>query len=97
MRVISSNGALFSALLGSIFSATPAHAGVDNPTPANFLRRPYCNAVVIGDYVYIDGGEMSQLENGKNNGEHPSYAGMFFILLSPITFLGGAVTPFQYC
>ncbi|KAK9414399.1 putative Kelch repeat-containing protein [Seiridium unicorne] len=51
----------------------PVCAGVDNPTPANFLRRPYANAVVLGDYVYIDGGEMSQLEDGEYDGNHPSY------------------------
>lgn len=64
------------ALLAFLW-ASPALAGVDNPTPANFLRRPYANAVVLGDYVYIDGGELAQLEDGAYNGDHPSYAGMY--------------------
>lgn len=64
---------LAGALLALLW-ASPALAGVDNPTPANFLRRPYANAVVLGDYVYIDGGELAQLEDGEYNGDHPSYA-----------------------
>ena len=67
---------LAGALLAFLW-ASPALAGVDNPTPANFLRRPYANAVVLGDYVYIDGGELAQLEDGEYNGDHPSYAGMY--------------------
>ncbi|ETS80298.1 hypothetical protein PFICI_07827 [Pestalotiopsis fici W106-1] len=64
---------MLTALLFSFLWASPALAGVDNPTPANFLRRPYANAVVLGDYVYIDGGELAQLEDGEYNGDHPSY------------------------
>ena len=39
----------------------------------------YLQAVVIGDYVYIDGGEVSQLYNGKNGTDplHASWAGVF--------------------
>jgi hypothetical protein len=78
MRFPPSSSALPGTLSASLLLllATSASAGVDNPTPNNFLRRPYANAVVLGDYVYIDGGELSQLENGTYNGDHPSYAGM---------------------
>ncbi|KAF7534953.1 hypothetical protein G7054_g5791 [Neopestalotiopsis clavispora] len=65
---------MLTALLCSFLWASPALAGVDNPMPANFLRRPFANAVVLGDYVYIDGGELAQLEDGNYNGDHPSYA-----------------------
>lgn len=78
MRVLWSNSASIGAWHVAVFAllVTTVFAGVDNPTPANFLRRPYANAVVIGDYVYIDGGELSQLEDGAYNGDHASYAGM---------------------
>ena len=35
---------------------------------------------MIGDYLYVDGGEVSQLYNGKNYSDplHPSFAGADF-------------------
>ncbi|KAK4032433.1 hypothetical protein C8A01DRAFT_20491 [Parachaetomium inaequale] len=37
----------------------------DAPTPANFVRRSSMRATVLGNHVYIDGGEISQLVDGK--------------------------------
>ncbi len=37
----------------------------DVPSRANFLRRVWAEATVIGNYVYIDGGELNQLVDGK--------------------------------
>ncbi|KAK0381984.1 kelch repeat protein [Colletotrichum limetticola] len=47
----------------------------DAPSPSDFLRRAFPSAIVIGGYVYIDGGEVSQLYNGKNGttANHPSW------------------------
>ena len=48
----------------------------DVPTKENFVRRATAKATVMGSYVYIDGGEISQLEDGEirdrttNQGEH---------------------------
>ncbi|SPO03327.1 uncharacterized protein DNG_06009 [Cephalotrichum gorgonifer] len=42
---------------------------VDSPDPDNFVRRSGARATVLGDYVFIDGGEMTQLVNGKNLAE----------------------------
>ena len=33
----------------------------------NFLRWSYAKAAVLGNYVYVDGGKISQLENGRTN------------------------------
>jgi hypothetical protein len=38
---------------------------LDAPTPANFVRRASMRAAVLGNHVYIDGGEISQLVDGK--------------------------------
>ncbi|KAK1834497.1 kelch repeat-containing protein [Podospora conica] len=47
----------------------------DAPSTSDFLRRPMAVAIVIGDYLYIDGGEVAQLYNGQNStGGLPSYA-----------------------
>jgi hypothetical protein len=40
----------------------------DVPTPDNFLRRSWATATVLGDYVYIDGGEISQIVDGESRG-----------------------------
>ncbi|KAK5659364.1 hypothetical protein OQA88_1457 [Cercophora sp. LCS_1] len=39
----------------------------DTPSVANFVRRATLRATVLGNYVYFDGGEISQLENDKFN------------------------------
>ncbi|KAK3985742.1 kelch repeat-containing protein [Cladorrhinum sp. PSN332] len=49
-------------LLGYVSSV---NALSDNPTPENFIRRALHQATVLGNYVYIDGGEISQYENNK--------------------------------
>lgn len=40
----------------------------DAPTPENFLRRAGAKAVILGDYVYIHGGELNQLVDGEASG-----------------------------
>jgi hypothetical protein len=37
----------------------------DVPSPENFLRRVLAQGTVLGNYVYIDGGELNQLVDGK--------------------------------
>ncbi|KAF1987247.1 hypothetical protein K402DRAFT_55465 [Aulographum hederae CBS 113979] len=37
----------------------------DNPTAANFLRRAFHGARVLGNFLFIDGGQFSQLINGE--------------------------------
>ncbi|KAK4452121.1 kelch repeat-containing protein [Podospora aff. communis PSN243] len=47
----------------------------DAPPTPDFLRRSFPAVIVLGDYVYIDGGEVSQLFDGKNgSAQQPSYA-----------------------
>ncbi|KAK4125179.1 hypothetical protein N657DRAFT_570082 [Parathielavia appendiculata] len=41
----------------------------DAPSRENFYRRGQVSATVIGNYVYIDGGEISQILDGKPPGE----------------------------
>jgi hypothetical protein len=48
--------------------ALGADALPDVPSRDNFLRRVWAEATVIGNYVYIDGGELNQLVNGKSVG-----------------------------
>jgi hypothetical protein len=38
----------------------------DVPSRENFLRRVWAEATVLGNYVYIDGGELNQLVDGKS-------------------------------
>ncbi|KAI1410830.1 hypothetical protein F5Y13DRAFT_166908 [Hypoxylon sp. FL1857] len=53
--------------------------GVDNPGPDNFIRHRYPSVVVFGDYLYIDGGVLSQRSNGTDSNStqsdqiYPSY------------------------
>lgn len=61
--------------LGLLFLAAGANAAVDNPTPENFLRRFFHAAVRVGDYVYIDGGFVSQLEDGATDDYSLWYTG----------------------
>ncbi|KAK0723587.1 hypothetical protein B0T26DRAFT_643998 [Lasiosphaeria miniovina] len=37
----------------------------DSPAPADLLRRWNCRATVLGNYLYIDGGELGELVDGK--------------------------------
>ncbi|KAK0712860.1 hypothetical protein B0T26DRAFT_346521 [Lasiosphaeria miniovina] len=52
-------------VLGLAFWAAIAAALPDVPSVANFMRKATANAVVLGDFVYVDGGEMSQKVDGK--------------------------------
>ncbi|AEO64937.1 uncharacterized protein THITE_2127199 [Thermothielavioides terrestris NRRL 8126] len=61
MRSEGSPWGLLVALLGSV-----AAAGLsDVPSPENYLRKATASATLIGNYVYIDGGEIAQLVDGK--------------------------------
>ncbi|KAK7910925.1 kelch repeat protein [Apiospora marii] len=64
---------LLLASRGSSLANTLFERGVDNPTSENFLRRFYMTLAVLGDYVYIDGGEVSQLVDGVADEGHHSY------------------------
>ncbi|KAK3313218.1 hypothetical protein B0H66DRAFT_569792 [Apodospora peruviana] len=46
----------------------------DAPPTDDFLRHVWPTVIVIGDYLYIDGGEVSQLYDGNNGMGAPSYA-----------------------
>ncbi|KAI1495891.1 hypothetical protein F5X99DRAFT_425530 [Biscogniauxia marginata] len=51
--------------LGSLICAKSlSNRGIDNPGPDDFIRRSCHSVTVIGDYVYIDGGEVSARING---------------------------------
>ncbi|KAK3312100.1 hypothetical protein B0H66DRAFT_394322 [Apodospora peruviana] len=52
-------------LLGLVLGPATAASRVDNPSPSSFLRRAYAQVTVLGDYVYITGGEVCQLVDGK--------------------------------
>ncbi|KAK3949584.1 hypothetical protein QBC32DRAFT_378245 [Pseudoneurospora amorphoporcata] len=56
-------------VLGVLLSTiTPAHAELlDSPAPENFLRRIQVRAAVVGNHVYIDGGELSQLDSATKS------------------------------
>ena len=52
-----------------------AARGLDVPDPSQFLRHPFPAVAVLGDYVYIDGGELSQLVDGQMPQGQPSFPG----------------------
>ncbi|KAF3811302.1 hypothetical protein GCG54_00001618 [Colletotrichum gloeosporioides] len=45
----------------SLFRGPGLIARQDTPSASNFLRRSFSSAAVLGDYVYIDGGRISQI------------------------------------
>ncbi|KAK4185763.1 hypothetical protein QBC35DRAFT_555763 [Podospora australis] len=47
-------------------AATASGIPSDVPNPAKFLRRAYARATVLGKYVYIEGGEVSQVGDDGN-------------------------------
>ncbi|KAH9887747.1 hypothetical protein F4778DRAFT_755913 [Xylariomycetidae sp. FL2044] len=59
---------LLAAALGNLGSLVYGHAisrrAIDLPGPDSFGRLAYAAAAVIGDYVYIDGGQISQQIDG---------------------------------
>ncbi|KAK1750183.1 hypothetical protein QBC47DRAFT_426430 [Echria macrotheca] len=55
----------FKACLALAALARAVDALSDAPSPDNFVRRGTTAAAVLGNYVYVDGGEISQYENGK--------------------------------
>ncbi|KAI1632010.1 hypothetical protein F4809DRAFT_125862 [Biscogniauxia mediterranea] len=66
-------------VLGSLGSSICAdeglsRRGVDNPGPDDFVRRSGHSVAVIGDYVYIDGGEVSSRVNGSDPSASPYVA-----------------------
>ncbi|KAK3292152.1 uncharacterized protein B0H64DRAFT_364844 [Chaetomium fimeti] len=54
------------AFLG--LSCTLGAALPDVPAPDDFLRRVWATATVLGDYVYVDGGELTQIVDGQSHG-----------------------------
>lgn len=58
------------SLLGTV-----SKRGLDNPSPENFVRRFFATVAVLGDYVYIDGGEVSQLIDDVLDAKHSTYLG----------------------
>lgn len=54
---------------------TLAAALTDVPTPDNFQRRVWATATLLGDYVYIDGGDLDQLADGEGSGTYPGEYG----------------------
>ncbi|KAK1782273.1 hypothetical protein QBC45DRAFT_9122 [Copromyces sp. CBS 386.78] len=65
----SSPAIMLLGVLGLLLSTiTPVHAELlDSPAPENFLRRIQARAAVVGNYVYIDGGELSQLDSATKS------------------------------
>ncbi|KAG9237421.1 hypothetical protein BJ875DRAFT_418229 [Amylocarpus encephaloides] len=64
---------------GSLVSAASNSAGnnPENPSAADFLRRAYHSSVILGNYLYIDGGEISQKTGGM-----PSHSRLNRVTLS---------------
>ncbi|KAK4159743.1 hypothetical protein QBC43DRAFT_271938 [Cladorrhinum sp. PSN259] len=63
------------AAMSVLWSAVGAGAVlVEAPTADNFLRRSMAKAAVLGDYVYIDGGLLTQLEDGALRGRGQNQA-----------------------
>ena len=78
------------ALLGAFAAMAAGYELMDNPSPANFVRRAFTSGkyplgnppgwerecadtsplavTIIGDWVYIDGGEMAQMVDGPGGG-----------------------------
>ncbi|KAK8135305.1 hypothetical protein PG984_003245 [Apiospora sp. TS-2023a] len=48
----------------SSLAITLSERALEIPTPEKFIRRTYASVAVLGDYVYINGGGISQLDNG---------------------------------
>ncbi|KAM7196835.1 hypothetical protein V8F33_005954 [Rhypophila sp. PSN 637] len=67
--LLSSGGGVLSnlavVLVGTLIRPATAAERVDNPTPDNFLRRAYSGVTIINNWIYIDGGEVSQIVDGK--------------------------------
>ncbi|KAI1383143.1 uncharacterized protein F4822DRAFT_93907 [Hypoxylon trugodes] len=59
-------GCLGNQKIGSASGHGLARRGLDNPGPDNFAWHRYPTVVALGDYVYIDGGEISQKSNGTD-------------------------------
>jgi hypothetical protein len=59
----------------------PAAALSDVPLPGNFVRRSVAKATVLGDYVYVDGGEISQLGDDGKIGQRASNQGQSYVYL----------------
>jgi len=58
LKCILTSGLTLLALLG----LAPSVAALsDVPTPGNYVRRSVAKATVLGNFVYVDGGEISQL------------------------------------
>jgi hypothetical protein len=54
------------ALLVTLAVLCPWAAGLpDVPAPENFVRRMWARVTVLGDYVYVDGGQLTQKVDGK--------------------------------
>ncbi|KAK4223302.1 hypothetical protein QBC38DRAFT_334075, partial [Podospora fimiseda] len=56
------------------FMSAAAAVLVEVPTPENFLRRSMARAALLGKYVYIDGGLITQLEDGELRGRGQNQA-----------------------
>ncbi|KAK3402243.1 hypothetical protein B0T20DRAFT_459228, partial [Sordaria brevicollis] len=63
---------LLHLLLGSstVYGQEEDDEYLDAPPANRFLRRGYARATVLGNHVYIDGGEVSQLINGEPQPGH---------------------------
>ncbi|KAH8895590.1 hypothetical protein GQ53DRAFT_820413 [Thozetella sp. PMI_491] len=59
-------------LLATVFALVAR--GVDTPDSSSFRRRVFISATVLGDYVYFDGGEISEIvDNIQPDPSHASY------------------------
>ncbi|KAK4446547.1 hypothetical protein QBC34DRAFT_149052 [Podospora aff. communis PSN243] len=62
-------------LLSPASGRTPPRPRDDAPANSGFLRRTSASAIVIGAaHVYIDGGELSHLQDGNSPSGRPSFA-----------------------
>jgi hypothetical protein len=53
----------------------------DAPSTENYVRRSAAKATVLGNYVYVDGGEISQLDGGVIRARTSNPGGCFLVSL----------------
>lgn len=51
------------------------------PSVHDFIRRGCHTVAVLGDYLYIDGGQLTERVNGSMPADSPSFDGKFFLFL----------------
>lgn len=69
----------------SVACAAVLHSRQDSgaPTSAGFVRRSFAVGTVLGDFAYIDGGEVSQANGNQPSGNNISSPGELEVYTEP--------------